>query len=100
MRVFIRRLDMAQDLALRGRAERTWSVAVADHRRILAALAARDPDAAEAGMFDHLAILEDAWAEESGWALHEKLPDFLLRRSQPGAGNGAAPSLDEPTLAT
>ena len=104
MRVFIRRLELAQDLALRRRAEMTWSVAVADHRRILGALVGRDPDAAEARLFDHLAILEDAWAEESGWALHQKLPDFLLRRSERPAGgaNGSADShaarLDEPIL--
>lgn len=88
MRVFIRRLELAQDLALREhdrvKDEATWTIAVADHDRILRAIAGRDPAASEAAMTRHLAILEDAWTEASGWAFHRNLPDFLLRA--PGVG--------------
>lgn len=87
MRVFLRRLELAQDLVLREqdrvKDEATWTTAVADHRRLLRAIAGRDPVASEQAMTQHLAILEDAWTEASGWSFHRNLPEFLL--PPPGA---------------
>jgi hypothetical protein len=38
----------------------------------------RELDAIERVMDEHLAILERAWARESGRALPRKVPEFLL----------------------
>lgn len=81
MRVLVRRLEMVQDLALRNKAEAAWETALRDHARVLEAIGSRDPVAAETRLIEHLAILEDAWTEESGWSFHTTLPDFLQRRA-------------------
>jgi len=57
-----------------GEAERAIDI----HERTLAAVMSRDLEAIERVMDEHLAILERAWARESGRALPREVPDFLL----------------------
>jgi DNA-binding FadR family transcriptional regulator len=45
---------------------RTWQAALAEHRAIRAAIAARDPDAAGAAMRDHLARSQGRFAQNFG----------------------------------
>ncbi len=84
VKVLVRRLEKAYDLALRGPRELAWTAAIEDHERIVKGIAGRDPDAAEAAISQHLTLLEAMWEEESGYSLLRKLPDFLLDTGGPG----------------
>ena len=69
------RLEVAKRFAIEpGEAERAIDI----HERTLAAVMSRDLEAIERVMDEHLAILERAWARESGRALPREVPDFLL----------------------
>ncbi len=75
MQTLFQRLEVAKRFAIEpGEAERAIDI----HERTLAALVTRDLDAIERVMDEHLAILEQAWARESGRALSRKVPEFLL----------------------
>ena len=75
MQTLFQRLEVAKRFAIEpGEAERAIDI----HERTLAALVTRDLDAIERVMDEHLAILERAWARESGRALPRKVPEFLL----------------------
>ena len=75
MQTLFQRLEVAKRFAIEpGEAERAIDV----HERTLAAVMSRDLEAIERVMDEHLAILERAWARESGRALPREVPDFLL----------------------
>lgn len=88
IKVLVRRLEKAYDLALRGPGDIAWTVAIDDHVAIVKAIAGRDPDAAELAMARHLKILEAMWEEESGYSFLRKLPAFLADASAPANGDG------------
>jgi len=90
MKVLIRRLEKAYDLALREPGDIAWTVAIDDHAAIVKAIAGRDPDAAELAMSSHLKILESMWEQESGYSFLRKLPAFL---AETGPQPGGAPRL-------
>jgi len=75
MQTLFQRLEVAKRFAIEpGEAERAIDI----HERTLAAVMSRDLEAIERVMDEHLAILERAWARESGRALPREVPDFLL----------------------
>jgi hypothetical protein len=77
----------AYDLALRFPEEASAATALADHTRIVDAIARRDPELASRAMFSHLKILEGLWAEESGYSVVPRLPSFLIDASDPFPSN-------------
>ena len=89
-----RRLERAYDLALRLPEESTAATAIDDHTRIVDAIERRDPERASHAMFRHLRILEDLWAEESGYSVVPRLPSFLIDAADP-LPVGARPRYDE-----
>lgn len=47
------------------------------HERTAHAIATRDPDLIETTMFEHLAVLEEAWRQQTGREVIRRPPDFL-----------------------
>jgi DNA-binding FadR family transcriptional regulator len=76
MRVLLRRLEIARDMAIRG--DHDSELALAIHERTLAAIMSGCHDEIEAAMDEHMSYLEKIWEEESGRARLREIPDFLL----------------------
>lgn len=79
MRVLLRRLEIARDMAVRGEHDSRWAIEI--HERTLAAIMTGDYDAIEAAMDEHMHYLEKIWEEESGRAQLRRVPDFLVPRN-------------------
>jgi DNA-binding FadR family transcriptional regulator len=97
MRMLLRDLEIARDLALHQPPIPDWVIDI--HERTLAALRSTDHARIEGVMDEHLAALEREWERQSDRLLVRPLPDFLrpveLRaqaHARDGAGAGAAES--------
>ena len=55
---------LAQQFATDVDSAKTWTAVSAEHRRVVSALAARDPDRARKAMRDHLLKAHNRWAHE------------------------------------
>jgi GntR family transcriptional repressor for pyruvate dehydrogenase complex len=75
MRMLLRRLEIARDLALHERPIATWVIEV--HQRTLAAIRSADHERIEEVMDEHLAAMEHAWERATDRALVRPTPDFL-----------------------
>ena len=75
MRMLLRRLEIARDLALHERPIATWVIDV--HRRTLAAIGSADHDRIEEVMDEHLGAMEHAWERATDRVLVRPAPDFL-----------------------
>ncbi len=80
MRILLRELDIAKDLAIRRPYEPQWAIDI--HERTLRAIAGADPTAIEEALDEHLGFLEKIWEEETGRARVRKIPQFLLSRAE------------------
>ncbi len=85
MRMLLRRLEIARDLAVHQAPVPDWVVDV--HERTLAAIRSGDHGRIETVMDEHLAEMESHWERQTDRALVRELPDFLepmaqRRRSQ------------------
>jgi DNA-binding FadR family transcriptional regulator len=83
MRVLLRQLEIARDMALRAPHDSEWAIAI--HERTLAAIMSGDHDEIEAAMDEHMTYLERIWEDESGRARLRKIPDFLLSPAERGS---------------
>ena len=75
MRMLLRRLEIARDMALHQAAIPDWVIDI--HERTLAAIRSADHDRIETVMDEHLAAMEHHWEQETERALVPQLPDFL-----------------------
>lgn len=82
MRVLLRRLEIARDMAVRGEHDSDWAIAI--HERTLSAIMSGRQDEIEAAMDEHMSYLERIWEEESGRQRLRRVPDFLLPASSDG----------------
>ena len=85
MRMLLRRLEIARDLALHQAPIPEWVIDI--HERTLAAIRSADHERIELVMDEHLAGLERHWERETERVLVPRVPDFLLpfaERSQGG----------------
>ena len=55
---------LARQFAIHFDNAKTWTAVLAEHRKIVAALAARDPERARKAMRDHLRKAHNRWAHE------------------------------------
>jgi DNA-binding FadR family transcriptional regulator len=78
MRLLLRHVEIARDMALRSSTEP--DLIVATHERTLAAIVGGDADEIEAAMDEHLGYLERIWEEESGRPRLRRPPAFLESR--------------------
>jgi len=76
MRMLLRRLEIARDLALHEPPVAAWVVEI--HERTLAAIRSADHPRIEQVMDEHLAAMERAWERATDRVLVRPLPDFLL----------------------
>ncbi len=76
MRMLLRRLEIARDLALHEPPVAAWVVEV--HERTLGAIRSADHARIEQVMDEHLAAMERAWEKATDRVLVRPLPDFLL----------------------
>lgn len=76
MRMLLRRLEIARDLALHEPPVAAWVVEV--HERTLAAIRSADHARIEQVMDEHLSAMERAWEKATDRVLVRPLPDFLL----------------------
>jgi GntR family transcriptional regulator, transcriptional repressor for pyruvate dehydrogenase complex len=76
MRMLIRQLEIARDMAMHQALVPEWTIAI--HERTLAAVRAGDPDEVEAVMDEHLGQLERTIEEGTSRALVRRLPDILV----------------------
>jgi DNA-binding FadR family transcriptional regulator len=67
---------------------KTWAAVIAEHREIVAALAARDPEQARKAMLDHLQKAHDRWAIDPDRGAETGFDDGLRRLSINGEGDG------------
>lgn len=88
MRVLLRRLEIARDMAVRGDHDSEWAIAI--HERTLAAIMSGDHDGIEAAMDEHMSYLEKIWEKESGRARLRQVPDFLLPNGARRQGRATA----------
>jgi DNA-binding FadR family transcriptional regulator len=75
MRMLLRRLEIARDLALHEPPVASWVVDV--HERTLAAIRSADHVRIEHVMDEHLAAMERAWERATDRVLIRPIPDFL-----------------------
>jgi len=75
MRMLLRRLEIARDLALHDAPVAAWAVDI--HERTLAAIRSADHARIEEVMDEHLAAMERAWESATDRALVRPIPDFL-----------------------
>ena len=75
MRMLLRRLEIARDVALRQPPVVPWTIDV--HQRTLAAIRSADNERIEAVMDEHLAAMEIAFEAARGRALVRPIPEFL-----------------------
>ena len=75
MRMLLRRLEIARDLALHEPPTAAWVIDV--HERTLAAIRSADHDHIERVMDEHLAAMEQAWERAPGRVLVRPIPAFL-----------------------
>jgi GntR family transcriptional repressor for pyruvate dehydrogenase complex len=80
MRLLLRHVEIARDMALRTPLEP--ELIVATHERTLAAIASGEADEIEAAMDEHLGYLERIWEEESGRPRLRRPPAFLVGRGR------------------
>ncbi|HYF27412.1 MAG TPA: FCD domain-containing protein, partial [Baekduia sp.] len=76
MRMLIRRLEIARDMAMHHPLVPEWTIAI--HERTLDAVRRGDQDEVLAVMDEHLGQLERTYEEETQRALVRPLPDFLM----------------------
>lgn len=74
-KALLRRMEVAQDVALRRAHEPEWSIDI--HERTLRAIMSGDPEMIEVAMDEHLSFLERIWEEESGRPRLREIPEFL-----------------------
>jgi GntR family transcriptional repressor for pyruvate dehydrogenase complex len=86
MRMLLRRLEIARDLALHQPPIPDWMIDI--HERTLAAIRSADHERIERVMDEHLAAMERHWEEETHRALVPRLPDFLLPVAQRAGAHG------------
>jgi GntR family transcriptional regulator, transcriptional repressor for pyruvate dehydrogenase complex len=75
MRMLLRRLEIARDLALHEHPIATWVIDV--HERTQAAIRSADHERIEEVMDEHLAAMERAWERATNRSLVRPTPDFL-----------------------
>jgi GntR family transcriptional repressor for pyruvate dehydrogenase complex len=89
MRMLLRQLEIARDMALRQPPIPGWVIEI--HERTLAAIRSADQDAIEIVMDEHLAAMERNWERETGRVLVRPVPEFL----RPVAARAAAEHVSE-----
>jgi DNA-binding FadR family transcriptional regulator len=82
MRQLLRHLSVAQEMAIRRPHEPDWAIAI--HERTLQAIMGGDSAAIDAAMDEHLAFLEQIWAEETGREPLRRVPVFRPARGDGG----------------
>jgi DNA-binding FadR family transcriptional regulator len=75
MRMLLRRLEIARDLALHEPPVAPWVIDI--HERTLAAIRSADYARVDAVMDEHLGAMENAWERARGSVLVRPIPDFL-----------------------
>jgi DNA-binding FadR family transcriptional regulator len=75
MRILLRQLEIARDMALRQAPIPGWVIEI--HEKTLAAIRSADQDVIEAVMDEHLAAMERNWERETGRVLVRPIPAFL-----------------------
>jgi DNA-binding FadR family transcriptional regulator len=75
MRMLLRRLEIARDMALHQAPIPDWVIDI--HERTLAAIRSADHERIEAVMDEHLAAMERHWEQETERVLVPQIPDFL-----------------------
>jgi GntR family transcriptional regulator, transcriptional repressor for pyruvate dehydrogenase complex len=83
MRMLLRRLEIARDMALHEPPIPEWVVDV--HERTLSAIRSADHERIEQVMDEHLAAMERSWERQTGRALVRPTPDFLRPVSERSA---------------
>jgi GntR family transcriptional repressor for pyruvate dehydrogenase complex len=76
MRMLLRRLEIARDMALHQAPIPDWVIDI--HERTLAAIRSADHERIEHVMDEHLAAMERHWEQETERVLLPRIPDFLL----------------------
>jgi GntR family transcriptional regulator, transcriptional repressor for pyruvate dehydrogenase complex len=80
MRMLLRRLEIARDMALHQAPIPDWVIDI--HERTLAAIRSADHERIEHVMDEHLAAMERHWEQETERVLLPRIPDFLLPVAQ------------------
>jgi DNA-binding FadR family transcriptional regulator len=88
MRMLLRRMEIARDLALRQPPIPEWVVEI--HERTLAAIRSANYDLIESVMDEHLGAMERAWEEDAGRVLVRPVPEFLRPLAERATRNDAA----------
>ncbi len=80
MRLLLRRLEIARDMAMHMPLVPEWTIAI--HERTLGAVRSGDLAEVEAVMDEHLNKMEQVWEQETERALVRPLPEFLIPLTQ------------------
>jgi DNA-binding GntR family transcriptional regulator len=75
MRMLLRRLEIARDMALHQASIPDWVIDI--HERTLAAIRSADHERIESVMDEHLAAMERHWEQQTDRVLVPQIPDFL-----------------------
>jgi DNA-binding FadR family transcriptional regulator len=89
-----RNTPLARQFATDFDSPKTWTAVVAEHRRIVSALAARDPEQARKAMRDHLRKSHHRWAQDVERDHRANLSDGQRRVSTDGDGLAPVASLE------
>ena len=81
---------LAQQFATDFDNAKTWTAVSAEHRRIVSALAARDPERAHKAMRDHLLKAHNRWAQDLDRGIRAGLKDGPRRHPTNGGGTAAS----------
>jgi GntR family transcriptional regulator, transcriptional repressor for pyruvate dehydrogenase complex len=90
MRMLLRQLEIARDMALREPPIPGWVIDI--HEKTLTAIRAADQQLIELVMDQHLAAMERNWERETGNVLLRPVPAFLLPVAERGLAAHAAAS--------
>ena len=82
MRMLLRQLEIARDMALREPPIPGWVIEI--HEKTLAAIRSADQRVIEIVMDEHLAAMERNWERETGRVLVRPIPTFLLPVAERG----------------
>jgi hypothetical protein len=75
MRMLLRQLEIARDMALQEPPIAPWVIEI--HEETLAAIRSADQQRIEVVMDEHLAAMERNWERQTGRVLVRPIPDFL-----------------------
>jgi DNA-binding FadR family transcriptional regulator len=81
-----RNSPLAQQFATDFDNAKTWTAVLAEHRRIVSALAARDPERARKAMRDHLLKAHNRWAQDLERGTRVAFRDGAWQHSTDGGG--------------